>query len=377
MPDTITAPSQPAPSAPSDAARSTGPDNVGVTQYARQFLTKPVVAEAPPAEPAPAAEPITTEPSVPAVETPQVPAETPQHEANVETEVEDVLSQSTSQKLPPLPKEYQEVVDKRIAKIRAKAGEAERRADAAEAALVRLAQAGPQSQQQQAPVQAEIPVQPLAKIQTIQELQNLHKQATEAVRFAEYNLDREDLTERQTESGQTVKGVVIEGQFYSKEQLRTIKYNAQLTRETEIPQRAQFLTQQHQAAQQAFDLYPWLKDQSTVEYQTAQTAMREQPWIQNLPNGLLILGRMVEGYKVELAKVKPANVITKPAPRPRPSGDQSVVSSADTGITRAPVGTQARAAIAAEDTKLATKGNVSAAEYAASLTRKRQLRNSS
>lgn len=369
------APSQPAPAAQTvDAVKSNGPENVGVSQYARQFLNKPAEPT-----PAPAPEPITAEPTVAPVEpAAQAPTETAtQPEPDHATEADEALSQSTS-----IAPEIQEVINKRIAKITAKRKDAERRADAAEAEkrvlteqLARASQTQPQTTQ--APVSADLPNQPLAKVKTIQELQKLYQDATEATRFAEYNLDRDDTVERQLEGGQVAKGVMVGNDFYTKEQLRTIKYNAQRTKETEIPARAQFLTAQHQATQQAIELYPFLKDPASPEYQLADQAYREQPWLQNLPNSALLVGRMILGFKAEQDLLK-GKTQAKPTPaRPKPSGDQTAVTSADVGITRAPVGTAARQALAQEEAKLAKQGGVSAGDYAALLTRKAQIRRTS
>ncbi len=375
MPDNVTSvPSQPAPTAQNvDAAQNNGPENVGVAQYARQFLNKPAEAATPEAVPPPA--PITAEPVAPATESSPPVTPEPSPETATTDDHEEALSQSTSS----IPPEIQEVINKRIAKITAKRKEAERRADAVEAEkrvlmeqLARNGQAQPQ--QAEAPVSAELPTQPLAKVKTMQELQKLHKDATEAVQFAEYNLDRDDMVERVAqETGETVKGVVVDGQFYTKRQLRDIKYNALRVKETEIPARAQFLTAQHQATQQAFEIYPFLKDPSTPEYQTAVQAYREQPWLAQMPNSALLVGRMILGLKAEQEMAK-GKTQAKPAQsRPRPSGDQAVVSSADTGIGRAPITTQAKQALMAEEAKLSGR-NASAADYAASLTRKAQLR---
>jgi hypothetical protein len=369
MPDTpITAPSQPAPPAQTaDAAQSNGPDNVGVAAFA-QRLAKHYGEQSE----APAPAPITAEPTAPAVEpAPEAPAaEATQPEPTHAEEADEALSQSTS-----IAPEVQEVINKRIAKITAKRKDAERRAEAAEAALAQMAQARQQAQPQQqteAPVSADVPSQPLANIQTIRDLQKLHSDATEAVRFAEYNLDRDDVVERQMENGQTVKGVVVENQFYTKDQLRTIKYNALRTKDTEIPARAQFLTQQQQAVQQALEAYPFLKDQSSPEYQLADTFARQMPWLKNVPNSLEIIGKMVLGSKVEQdAKAKPAARVPV---RAKPSGDQTAVSSSDTGITRAPVSTVARREIAQEEAKLSKSGGASASEFAALLTRKAQAK---
>lgn len=376
MPDIVTpVPSQPAPTAQiADAPQNNGPENVGVAQYARQFLNKPVEAPTPPAAPPP--EPTTAEPVAPALESSPPATPEPATEPAAPEEHEEALSQTTS-----IAPEIQEAINKRIAKITAKRKEAERRAEAAEAEkrvlldqLSRNGQAQPPQQQAEAQVSSEVPTQPLAKVKTIQELQKLHKDATEAVQFAEYNLDRDDIVERVVqETGETVKGVVVDGQFFTKRQLREIKYNAQRMRETEIPDRARFLTAQHQATQQAFEIYPFLKDTASQEYQTAAQAYREYPWLANMPNSALLVGRMILGLKAEQEMAK-GKAPAKPAPaRPRPSGDQSAVSSADTGITRAPVGTQARKALEAEEAKLSGR-NASATDYAASLTRKAQLR---
>lgn len=381
------APSQPAPPAQNaDAASNNGPENVGESAYAQRFFKKYSETHPPITPPAQAApEPTQTEPTAPAVTEPATEATAKEPEATAPAtpehtdEAEDALSQSTT-----LPPEVQETINKRIAKITAKRKEAERKAEAAESARIQLLEQlakvshGQQSQPEAQAPQVELTPQPLSRINTIQELQKLHSDATSAIQFAEYNLDREDVVERQTEQGEVVKGVVVGDQFYTKAQLRTIKYNALRTKETEIPQRAQFLQAQHQAVQEAFEAYPFLKDQTSAEYQLADQYARQMPWLRNVPDGIKIIGKMILGHKAEqeqLAKSK-AQPAKPSVPKARPSGDQTAVSSTDLGATRAPVGTMARNAMAREEESLTKKGGVTAAEFAASLTRKRQLRNS-
>ena len=56
----------------------------------------------------------------------------------------------------------------------------------------------------------------------------------------------------------------------------------------------------------ALKLYPWHADRESAEHQAAAKILQKYPAIKQSPDYLLILGRLVEGQKLEAAKLKPA-----------------------------------------------------------------------
>lgn len=366
MPEnTSVAPSQPAPQAQTADAGKTGPANVTAAQFS-QFLNRAPETPAP-TETAPAAPEATTAETQVSSAEPTPPPETPSPEAAaVPEEAEtEALSHTTS-----LTPEQQAAIDKRIGKITAKRKEAEREAEALRLEVLRLRQSQP-AQPQEAPSPSPVASSdPLGSVTTVAGLQKLHTDAKEAVRWAEEQLDREDIA----------NGIqVADGKILTKTDLKAIVRNAKVTLEDHIPARYQFLQQQQQATQQAFEIYPELKDPATPEYQMAQMAYQQNPWLRNLPNSAIIIGRMIQGVKLEQERIKaktnPAPA-PKPAIRPKPSSDQTAVSSGGSS-SRLPASSRNLQQIQQEVAKLSAKGGSSAKDYAAFLSKTEQLRNQS
>lgn len=375
MPDTtsVAAP-QPAPTAqPSGDVKTNGPANATAAQFARRFMESAKQTEAPVAETAqPAAEAsptaVTEEAQAPAVEKadPEVKVEAPA-ETETEEQADEALSKSTS-----LTPEQQAVIDKRIGKAVAKQRKAER--DLAEMKLKLAEQATIQSQQIQpqpeAPSLIPLPpgAPPLANIETVQALTKLQGEAKQAIRFAE------DALADIGDGNPPPEG-------WDKRTLREVMRNARVTLEDHIPQRLEFLTTRQQMQQKAYDVLPFLKDQQSTDYKAAQAIYARHPFLRNIPEGDFTVGLIVEGIKAVEARNAAAKAPPSTANKPviskaKPSGDQTTVSI-DGSSARVPAGTAAQRALAQEDAKLAAKGGVSQKDYAASLSRKAQLRNSS
>lgn len=300
---------------------------------------------------------------------PEVKVEAPA-ETEAEEQADEALSKSTS-----LTPEQQAIIDKRIGKAVAKQRKAER--DLAELKLKLAEQSErPQQQVQQkqhedTPSLVSLPpgAPPLANIETMQGLAKLQNEAKQAIRFAE------DALADIGDGAQAPEG-------WDKRTLREVMRNARITLEDHIPQRAEFLNTRQQMQQKAYEVLPFMKDQESADYKAAQAIYGRHPFLRNIPEGDFTVGLIVEGIKaVEARKAaEKARTDAPPANKPvvskaKPSGDQTVVS-ADGGSGRVPVGTAAMRALAQEEAKLAAKGGVSQKEYAASLSRKAQLRNS-
>lgn len=331
----------------SSVAEETTPEEVPATEEAQ-----PPVTESEPAE---------TE--TPAEE--QTPAEEP------ETEGEDDSVLSPKSSLDAKTKErIQRRIDKEVGRRKAletRNAEMEARLNELEASIKQREVAEPPP----API-ANGP-QPLANISDFNQLGKLQQQAKEAVRWAEEQLDREDLGD----------GVQVGNEVFDRPKLKAIVRQAKITLEDHIPARNQFLVAKQQAQQLAHQEFPFLKDRSTPEYQQAQAAMREYPWLANLPNADWIVGVQIEGMKAiearkAAAKAK-AEAPTKPKvapPPPKPTSDQTAVSSGSVNTSRVPVGTAAKQNQAIARQKISEKGGVTAAEAAAYLLNNSRTRNS-
>lgn len=380
MPDTpIAAAPQPAPTAQLGGdVKNDGPANVSEAQFARRFMNQ---AKAEPAAQSQEAAKAETQPPADNKEeanaSPDQKAEVevkPEAEANseAETEADEALSKSNS-----LTPEQQAVVDKRIGKSVAKQRKAER--DLAEVKLQLAELSSRQSQpeqKQEAEALSIVPlpdgVSPLANIDTMQGLVKLESEAKQAIRFAE------DAIESIRDGDQPPEG-------WTKQTLREVLRNAKVTLEDQIPNRRQFLSSRQQMQQKAYEVLPFMRgeDKSNSDYKAAQAIYQRHPFLRNIPEGDFTVGLIVEGIKAvdarnAAAKSSATSATTGKAPvisRPRPSGDQSMVSENGGSVRTAP-GANKERAMAQERENLAGKKGVSQGDYAAYLSRQSKLRNS-
>jgi len=347
-----------------DAVETSG--NVSVGQVARELLkrSQPQAPETPVAEhatppketgtpPATAGETISpTEGKAAEVVAPQAATEA--------TDPDDVLSTESS----PLDPKLQAKIDKKIAKEVAKR-EALRIEN--EALKERLNAQGQQPNNQNQPI---IPAaaldQPLSHVSDVQSLVREQTNAKEVKRWAEAQLDRDDIA----------NGVQLGEKTYTKQELKAMVRNASVLIEDQIPQRYQFLQARQQAEQQAIDAFPWMKDRSSPEYMAMQQAYRQYPWLNNLPDAPLVVGRQILGaqaYEKMVADKKSgstaAPVIT---PKPTPPASQTAVGG-QTGQIRVPQGTQAAQKLQAKVEEMKKKGNVSRSDVAKILQMKESI----
>ncbi len=376
MPDnTEVAAPQPAPSEvqPSGVKKTDGPANMSESEMARRFSNnrqQATAAPEPKAElpPEKTKEEVTPSPAEQAETTAKPEAAA---ESETETEADEALSKSTS-----LTPEQQAIFDKRIGKAVAKQRKAER--DTAELKL-KLAEYEARSTTRPAPQAEDSPsIVPLptgapvlANIDTVQALMKLETEAKQAVRFAEDAIE-------------SIRDGEAPPQGWDKASLREVMRNARKTLEDEIPQRREFLTTRHQMQQKAYEVLPFMNDNSSADYKAAQLIYQRHPFLRQIPEGDFTVGLIVEGIKAVESRQRASTEKKPDAPekklpvisKPRASGDQTAVSESG-GATRTTPGTSKEKAMADERAKLTAKHGVSQGDYAAFLSRQSQLRNSS
>ena len=294
----------------------------------------------------------TTEESTPAEDSPT---------AEGETEADSVLSQKSS-----LDPKLRDKIQRRINEEVAKRKVLEARLTDMDTSLKRL-----ESEKVNPPPAPHVPhrgTTVLAEINDFTSLLKLQKDAKEAMRWAEDHLDNDELGE----------GVVVGEEVYDRARLKSIVKNARITLEDKVPARQQFLTSRQQLSQQAVNLFPFLTDKTSPDYQMALQAYRQNPWLEDLPNADFIIGVQVEGLKALKAREELKSKATeKPkvkAPVSKPSGDQTVMPTSSSG-SRVTVQSGVKAALQAERTRILKQGTVSANEASAMLLRSEMLRN--
>lgn len=284
-------------------------------------------------------------------------------EATAEGEAEEDGDHVLSHKSPLDPK-LREEIQKRINKEVAKRKLLETRLGELDANLKRL------EAEKTQPPPAPMPkgTMPLSDIQDLDALAKHKQQAKEAVRWAEEQLDRDDLGE----------GVQVGNEVFDRARLKGIMKAAKMTLEDHIPAREEFLKTRQQVSQQAMSLFPFLQDKTSEEFQMAVAAYRANPWLQDLPNADFIVGVQVEGLKAlkarTAAKAKSEEKPKPKVPPAKPAGDQTAVSSG-TSAGRVSPQAGAKSALAMEREKMTSKGAITASEAAAMLLRSEQLRN--
>jgi hypothetical protein len=188
------------------------------------------------------------------------------------------------------------------------------------------------------------------------------RQAKYTQREAEALLDRDDIA----------NGVTVGDRTYSKAELKAIVRDAKIVQEDQIPERYRFLAAQSQAKTKTLEQFPYLSDRTSAEYMEHQAALRANPWLLTQPNADWIVAVQLEGIRALTAKQEAAK---KPATekklvaKPKPAGDQSIVS-ADASAPRVSA-TKPQA-----NTVLNGKRGVGAKEFAEFLRQNEQIRNS-
>lgn len=315
---------------------------------------EPSTTETPTTEAENAPAETTSEESTPAEDTPTAEGET-------EVEADSVLSQKSS-----LDPKLRDKIQRRINEEVAKRKVLEARLTDMDTSIKRL-----ESEKVNPPPAPHVPhrgTTVLAEINDFASLEKLQKDAKEAMRWAEDQLDNDELGE----------GVVVGEEVYDRARLKSIVKNARVTLEDKVPARQQFLTSRQQLSQQAVTLFPFLTDKTSPDYQMAVQAYRQNPWLEDLPNADFIIGVQVEGMKAlqarEQAKSKVAEKPKVKIAASKPAGDQTAMPTSSSG-SRVPVQSGVKAALLAERTRLMKQGTVSANEASAMLLRSAMLRN--
>ena len=313
------------------------------------------------------------EPEAIATDTPQegLP-ETSQEQSTTEPEVtaEEVVTpdpendeeSSFTTKLSP---EQQAVFDKAIGKKVAKqkaAEEAQKAAEDKAAALeARLAELEKATPPEPTVVHAPSPDNPLANVNDVKGLAERQKDAREIKTWAEDFLD----------SDQADSGIMVGDKLMSKADVKKIAREAQRTLEEHIPKRAQFLQAKQASDARAREVFPWMANKSSSEYQQAQAALRDFPFLASMPNASEVIGIQILGMQ-KLAEMQAAK--SKPvAPKPKAPASQTSVSSTGTP-TRTSDDTLRKAKVQADiESFSAGKRNFSASDAVALLKKSSSL----
>jgi hypothetical protein len=327
--------------------------------------TEEIAPETSPEEPEQTPEPV-AEPEAGSAETPneetEVAEETTADQGTEESE-DEVLSNRT-----PLDEKTKQRIQKRIDKEVGKRKQLEGRLNELESLLREKETQQSQTPVQPIPVQGDLPPN-IAAINDLSGVEKLRKEAKDAVRWAEAQLDAE------AEGDSLPEG-------WDRKKLKEAVRNAKVALEDHIPQRESFIKQRQQLQAQAHKEFPFLTDRTSPDYQAAQAAFRSNPWLHNLPNADFIVAVQIEGLKAlnarkagEAEKAKAKTAPVKPKVTVKPSSDQTAVSSTG-GATRVSSATTQKAAVASEKAKFEAKGHVTAQEAAAILLRNETNRNS-
>lgn len=357
--------------------RKQGSGNVSGAQAALRILQmeNAQAAKAPAADDAtPATAQADATPSIPAANEKQVASEAPPGEvesasAEAAPASEDVPSQDTFHGITP---ETQEKINKRIGKEVMKRKQAEEaiverdtRIQELQSQLLSHKPAQPENKVAPPPSASPVAAPPLAHINDVNGLMQHHQEAKEAKRWAQEQLDREDLGE----------GVQYGERTLTRSDLRAIVRRASVTLEDDIPVRAQFLQLRNASDQRAFTRFPFFKDKSSEEYVAATKLLNDAPWLRHFPNAMEMVGTQILGmrYEQQLAEQSRDKSKTPPKPSPKPSGDQTTVA-ADASPTRLTPGTANRQQRAALDKKFSEKKGLNAKDTAELLAQREQLR---
>jgi len=379
MPDSITtAPVQPEAKAQT-ATEKNGPANLSGPELARRFFKRdvaqvvPASVEGEKASEAPETDaPETTEELTTTTEEADEAnsAETAtETDAEAKPEAEDKATEEEA--LSPensLDPKLQDKINRRIGKEVAKRKDLERQINELKVAMLQTQQ--PPAQEAAAPI-VPLPsgVMPLANVNDFNGLVALQKEAKEAIRFVEDQLEREDFPS---------EGVRLDGKLYKRDDLRSIKRNARVTLEDHIPARLSFLNQRQQTQQVAYDKYPFLRDKASPEYLAAQAAYQQNPWLRNLPDADAIIGRQIMGmkYEVMMEQQKASKAAKKPASKARTANSQvDVGADSVSSNNRVLVTTAAKQKAGVLTQQLKERGGISGREFAQFLSNKSQLRN--
>lgn len=232
-------------------------------------------------------------------------------EAAEEEDGEDVLSQQSSddeddsEELTDdvTPKGLQKAL-KRINQLTARAKGAEEEAAALKAQVEAL-----KSQPKQESEQVE-GKPALDKVQSLQDLETLRKEAVAAKKWALQNIGK--------------SYVEVDGREYDDDDIRNILTEAEEYLSEKIPERAQFLQQKQAWIQDTANTFPWSQKGQGAEWElfvSIRDSQQYKPLLDSLPNGDFVAATIVEGINsIKARQVKnQAKPKTTKTPPPEPS----------------------------------------------------------
>ena len=109
---------------------------------------------------------------------------------------------------------------------------------------------------------------------------------------------------------------------YSAEEVRDIRKRASKALRKWLPERKQWIRENHAQDEYAHATYKWWTDKSTAEYQAAMNVIREFPEIQRFPDYKVIVGDTLVGMHMRLSAHKDAKApkAVKPKKAPKQPG---------------------------------------------------------
>jgi hypothetical protein len=231
-------------------------------------------------------------------------------EAEEEEDGEDVLSQSSddeddSEELTDdvTPKGLQKAL-KRINQLTARAKGAEEEAAALKEQIETL-----KSQPKQETEQVE-GKPALDKVQNLQDLETLRKEAVAAKKWALQNIGK--------------SYVEVDGREYDDDEIRNILTEAEEYLTEKIPARAQFLQHRQTWIQDTANTFPWSQKGQGAEWElfvSIRDSQQYKPLLDSLPNGDFVAATIVEGInsikaRQEKSQAKPKAKTKTPPPEP-------------------------------------------------------------
>lgn len=216
-------------------------------------------------------------------------------------------------------------VQKRIDKLTAEKYAAREEAEALKAEVSAL------KARQSPPVVAVTADDPLAHINSDQDLANLEAQYRTVKRFCQLN------PEGGVVKGTDAKGEVTET-FISPERARELLVQAEEGLSDAIPKRREYIKQATAFSAEAKATYPQLFTTGSEDGQLAITFLKMAPWVRKFPDWQLVLGDYIQGFRARTNKAKVAAapkkvaVPAKPIGAPKPAAGGQKVSSTQKSI---------------------------------------------
>lgn len=218
-----------------------------------------------------------------------------------ETESEDKPEEENAEEAEEeAPSATQEKLLKRIDKITAKRREAEEKAEQLEAELADLRTKFDSTP----PVTlAPTPADPLADVETPEQLEERIQVAKKVRKWALANLE-----------GGTVTNAKGEEVYYEPAQVREYLSNADEVLTEHAPKRREWITQRQTFAPEAKAAYPALFQAGSQEQAILRETLKAYPALKGMPNLELVIGDAIEGQKLRFARQQAAQKASAPKP---------------------------------------------------------------